>query len=371
MKRNRNKTSNLPCHRRTLAFLLPVLVAVIFSEPSPRAVAEDMATTRIVTDMIGRKVEIPVYPKRIACLDGPAYEKVFALGAADRIVLVPDMTLPWGNALNPDLKKIPGLSNFTSPDAEQLLSLGVDLVIFKPFDKPIRSMTAAGIPVVVAYDGGKRSKTLEDFIQDCYAQIRFYGSILGGDAPEIAERYRAYVDAKIHKVTGVTRNVPTAERPRVFYYSGMTNGPAGTQSKYTTAWWLVEAAGGAMMTYDDAAYFVSVSTEQMILWDPEFILVSTGPSVDDIVNNSQFRNVAAVKNGNVLPSPEGVFYWTHFSTESYLLILYLAKQFHPESFPDLDVEKELKEYYEEFYHYRLTDEEARRILNHLPPRGDE
>ena len=351
-------------------FILPVLAAVIFLGTFPKALAGDKTSTRIVTDMIGRKVEIPAYPKKIACLDGPAYEKIFAFGASDRIALITNVTLPWDSVLNPDLKNIPSLSNFTSPDVEQLLNLGTDLVIFKPFDKPIQSMTAAGIPVVVAYNGSERRKSMADFIQDCYAQIRFYGSILGGDGPEIAEKYCAYVDGKIQKVLQVTGNIPAAERPKVFYYSGMANGPAGTQSKYTTAWWLVEAAGGTMMTYDDAAYFISVSTEQMILWDPEFIFVSTGMTVEDIMNNSQFRGVRAVKDGKVLPSPQGVFYWTHFSTESYLLVLYLARQFHTELFPDLDVTVELKDYYEKFYHYRLTDDEARRILNQLPPRSE-
>lgn len=29
--------------------------------------------------------------------------------------------------------------------------------------------------------------------------------------------------------------------------------------------------------------------------------------------------------------------------------------------------KEVKEYYLKFYHYNLTDDEANRILQHLPP----
>ncbi|HMB30686.1 MAG TPA: hypothetical protein VKN82_02555, partial [Desulfohalobiaceae bacterium] len=36
--------------------------------------------TRTVTDMAGRKVEIPKKVKRVACLPGPTYELVFMLG---------------------------------------------------------------------------------------------------------------------------------------------------------------------------------------------------------------------------------------------------------------------------------------------------
>jgi iron complex transport system substrate-binding protein len=368
--RNVNRKSKIATGRcsdlRLLFFFLAVLF-FLFQGLSLCADSGDTAESRVVVDMAGRQVRIPSMPKKIACLDGPAYEKIFAFGAADRLALVPNVMLPWDYVLNPDLRKVPVLANFTAPDVEQLLSLGTDLVIFKPYAKPIERMTAAGIPVVVAYDGSRRQKTMEDFFQAYYRQIRFYGEILGKDSEAVAETYIRYMDKKIRKVLAVTEGMAEKARPRVFFYCGAANGPGDTQSRYTTAWWLVQAAGGSMMTVEDSSYFVSVSTEQMLLWNPEFILVSTGPSADSILENSQFRDIRAVREGKVFMSPQGVFYWTHFSTESYLLILYLAKQFHPELFPDLNVEMELKDYYEKFYHYQLTDDEAERIMNHLPP----
>jgi iron complex transport system substrate-binding protein len=75
-----------------------------------------------------------------------------------------------------------------------------------------------------------------------------------------------------------------------------------------------------------------------------------------------------VRENRVFMVPEGQFYWSHFSTESFLCILYLAKIFHPDLFPHLDVRQELKDYYAKFYHRDLTDDEAQRILDHLPPR---
>jgi len=46
---------------------------------------------------------------------------------------------------------------------------------------------------------------------------------------------------------------------------------------------------------------------------------------------------------------------------------FVAKTIHPELFQDLDMIKEIKKYYSKFYRYDLTDEEANRILKHLPP----
>nr|WP_054698297.1 hypothetical protein [Desulfosarcina cetonica] len=123
-----------------------------------------------------------------------------------------------------------------------------------------------------------------------------------------------------------------------------------------------------MLTHDEAAYFVNVTTEQMILWNPDIIIVSTLPTIEPVVTNPQWRDLRAVREKKVFMSPQGIFYWSHFSTESFLCILFLAKQFYPERFPDLDIQDELQAYYSRFYHYALTDDEARRILNHLPPK---
>jgi len=44
-----------------------------------------------------------------------------------------------------------------------------------------------------------------------------------------------------------------------------------------------------------------------------------------------------------------------------------AKTLHPDLFQDLNMTNEVKDYYSRFYHYNLTDDEANRILQHLPP----
>ena len=355
--------------RMILLLLIPIIIAIPGSSHRLEA-SEAAPPTRIIVDRAGRKVRIPVSPQRVACLFGPSYEKLFALGAADRISLVAHVKLPWNYQLNPNLKNIPVLDNFMAPDVEQLLHLKTDLVIYHPFPKQLQRLSASGLPVVVAYDSSKRQMTLEDFINDWYEQIRFYGDVLGGRANDIAEKYCAYADERIRKVVAITSKIPASERPKAFYICGRIDGGTNTQSRFSTAYWLVQAAGGSMMTYDDKAYFVSVSTEQLIAWNPDVIVVGTSPSIDPIVNNPQFQGITAVKKHKVFISPEGQFYWSHFSTESFLCILFMAKLFHPDLFADVDVKQELKSYYQNFYHYSLTDDEAERILHHLPPKTE-
>ena len=328
---------------------------------------QDPPRTRVVTDRSGRQVRIPAAPKKVACLFGPSYEKLLALGAADRVAMVANVRLPWNFELNPALKTLPSSDTYGAPDVEKMLASGVDLVIYHPFVRQIQQMTAAGLPVVVPYDGSIRQHTLENFLEDCYGQMLFYGKVLGPAAENQAMIYCAYADERIRKVTRITSRIPESQRPRVFYFCGQVGGPAGTQTRHSTADWLVTAAGGTMLTHDEASYFITVSTEEMILWNPDIIVVSTLPSIDPVMKNPQYKGIKAVQNHQVVMSPEGQFYWSHFSSESFLCVLFLAKLFHPDRFPDLDLTRELKDYYAKFYHYPLTSAQAEKILAHLPP----
>ena len=369
-KTNGKKSGLGHWRRRVVPLLILSMVVGMGGSGHRLEASETKPPTRIIVDRIGREVRIPETPERIACLFGPSYEKVFALGGGNRVVMVPRIILPWNYVLNPGLKKVQVMSNFTAPNVEELLQLKADLVIYHPFIKQIDRMSASGLPVVVAYDGNKRQMTLEGFIKDWYEQIRFYGDLLGGRANDIAEKYCAYAGKKLQSVLSVTSKIPEAERPKVFYVCGRIDGASNTQSLFSTAYWLVEAAGGRMLTYDEKAYFVSVSTEQLMAWNPDIIVMGTSPSIDSIVNDPRLKGITAVRDHKVAVSPEGLFYWSHFSTESFLCVMFLAKLFHPDLFADVDVKQELKTYYADFYHYELTDDQAERILKHLPPKTE-
>jgi iron complex transport system substrate-binding protein len=55
------------------------------------------------------------------------------------------------------------------------------------------------------------------------------------------------------------------------------------------------------------------------------------------------------------------------SGEGVLLMICMAKLFHPDSFKDWDIIKEMKAFYSEVYGKTATDKETERILQHLPP----
>ena len=110
-------------------------------------------------------------------------------------------------------------------------------------------------------------------------------------------------------------------------------------------------------------------------WNPDIIFIDHGGMNDgktaeelkkEIQSKSVYKSLNAVKNQQVYASPSGVFYWD-MGIQKILLIMNMAKILHPDDFEDLDMEEEIMIFYEKFFDYSLTREDAEKILNRENP----
>ena len=83
-------------------------------------------------------------------------------------------------------------------------------------------------------------------------------------------------------------------------------------------------------------------------------------------SKASYKSLKAVKNDQVYATPSGVFYWD-MGIQKILLVMDMAKTLHPDKFKDLDMAQEVMEFYEKFFNYSLTREEAEQILNRESP----
>ena len=58
-----------------------------------------------------------------------------------------------------------------------------------------------------------------------------------------------------------------------------------------------------------------------------------------------------------------MYRWYPPSSDTPLMLLWMAKNNHPELFGDIDLEQEMKDYYKKFYNINLMDEDVERIFN--------
>jgi iron complex transport system substrate-binding protein len=328
------------------------------TQPSPRI--------KLISDLVDRRIVISTTVKRIGALVGPGYEKVLLLGGLDKMVCCGVSPMPWAKVFFPGLANVEAIKNPQSPNVEDLLAKDLDVVFFWEIPDVIAQIQNVGIPVVVTQLGAKTGpQTQENFIKLFKNEINIFANVLGGDAQQRADDYLTYFDSVIKRVTSVTSTIPANERPKVYYVRGPK--ALTTHFGFSNTYWFVNMAGGDMVTKDLTTGIVGdVTMEQVVAWNPDIIVMGRVATTDIIMNDTQWQDIKAVKNGKVYVNPQGAFY-SDYGSEGALLLLYLAKTFYPDKFPDLDLVKETKYFYEHFYGYKLTDDQANRILNHQDP----
>lgn len=324
--------------------------------------------TITLSDFAGRQVSIPAHAKKIAALVGPSFEKTLVLGQADRVVVTMSGS-PWAKKIYPRLANIPAVQNAQDPNVENLVNLGVDLVFFWSTKAPIDNMTKVGIPVVAMNSFYTPWTSNEEFIKIMKDDIDLYANALGPDALAIGAKWKTYLDEKVKYVTDRTSKLSKDQIKKVYYMRSNASDGLECFMKNATPQGLVQLAGGTLVSKDvdmNNNGFGTVTMEQIVAWNPDFIFLGRVDSKDLVTKNPKWASLSALKNGNVHLIPNGVFMWDN-SSERILNMLFLAKTLHPDLFKDLDMVKEMQGYYKTFYHYDLSADDVQKIINRLPP----
>lgn len=96
--------------------------------------------------------------------------------------------------------------------------------------------------------------------------------------------------------------------------------------------------------------------EQIMLWNPEIILFD-GEASYAAASDPAWKEVTAVKNGNIYKTPYGPYGWLASppAVQRYLGILWLGALLYPD-YVEYNLQEEVTEYYRLFYDCELTDE---------------
>jgi iron complex transport system substrate-binding protein len=345
--------------------LLPLALALAVGGQS--ASAADAAATHRVVDPTGRTVTVPTRVERIGCLTGAAYEKAFLVGAGDKVVVRQATNPPWMEQTNPAVRRIPVIVNAHQPNIEELLKERPD-VLFS-WDDPALTHTleARGLTVVSPQPNRRQLASAQDFFALLKAEVGIYGQVLGPDAERRAQEWNRYFDRITQLVAQRTADLRPEQRPTAYYLRGPS--ALNTQGADSNLSWFGEVAGADMVVRHSTVQDMgTVSMEQMMIWNPEVIFVGRQYSPDLVLHDPRWQQIRAVRNKRVYVIPDGVFFWDS-SSEGVLLLLYMAKTLHPERFQDIDLAREVQDYYRKFYGYRLSDTETRLLLGGYNPQG--
>ena len=336
MKTNINQLIN---HIRVVgAFLILASILAIPCIANDDLVGKD----RIITDMDDRMVTIPsdIQSVIITCCGGATQELV-ALGVGNRVTAQPSKcTSERLFTIVPEYQGIPDVGSFDDVNIEEILKLNPDIVIGSYYaEKGNDIIENAGIPVICVLTGRAGINELKQ-------EFRMLGTVFGTE--ERTERLIAYWDKTLSNIKSKLDDIPDNERKKVYY---MSSKPLTTEGHGAWGDDMIQAAGGINVAGGIDQIIIrgghEISPEELIQWNPEVIYAQSSmkdysSSVDEFLENPQFRDIKAVQDKAVYACPVGTFWWDRPGPESPLGIIWLAKKLYPDKFTDVNLADEAK-----------------------------
>ena len=335
---------------------------------------------REITDLVGRKQNVPVDPRRIAAITGPSYEMVFMLGGKDRIAIVKGghtVNFPLALLTNPAMANYAsiGANPSASVNIEDYLRRDIDMVIYYDNGVELKKFAAVDMPaIVLTLNTGFHetmdevmAQTIEEYIEFSTAAVGILAEILGGEALDRYAAWKKYCTEKMTMLYMRARDLPDEKRKTVYWGNTWGENIMSTYSLMTRHYEIWLSGGRLVGPLTGTGNFPEVTAEQLFAWDPDIIVVDNHGNFPDLViadmyrENSKWAPLQAVKNRQLHRVPAGVFFLDKGTTTT-LMLLWLAKIVQPELFADIDIVEEIKYYYREFYSYNLSDDDARKVL---------
>jgi iron complex transport system substrate-binding protein len=313
-----------------------------------------------IIDCAGRRVEITEKAKRIGCLYLFSGHATVMLGRCNDIVAVSN-GLKRASLL---LDICPAIIEAFVPKSqgavnlEELLRASPDLVF-------VSGEIGRNRDAIEKLDRMKIPWLVVDYasIEEQQRTVEMIGMALGNLGQ--AARYNRYFQECIERVRSVTSKIPADQRLRLYHSVNEANRTTIDRG-LATDWLEVEGIINVSLSQDtkllEGKNFVSM--EQILLWDPDVILVNEPNVTRHILTDRQWSTLKAVRGGRVYQMPIAISRWGHpGSIETPLAILWTAKTLYPDQFQDIDMSFETKNFYRVFFGHELSDDMVDRILS--------
>ncbi len=166
--------------------------------------------------------------------------------------------------------------------------------------------------------------------------------------------------------------VPEDKRPSAMILWKYSDGVPQVSGKGTFGTYWLKRLGVKDVVVDEAKGFTQVNMEQVYRWDPD-ILFLDGPGLlslktSDFLNNkvsgTDFSTLTAVKNKRVYDTTLGMWNWFTPNPDAPLVYAWMAYNTYPEAFADYPLKETIKEYYQKWYGYTVTDKDMEEMLQY-------
>ena len=327
----------------------------------------ETAGSKNVTDMINRSVEIPASVSNVLATSPPMTTVLYMI-APDKLKAV---NFQW---TNDELKYVPNqYQNFPvvggwygtqDGSYEEFIAAEPDIVI-ESIDEggdgdastvKERQEKFGTIPVVAVNDTTNVEKIGDS--------ITFMGEVVG--AQDKAKQLNDFNDKYLSMVKDKSSKLSDSDKKKVYYAQG--NDGLQTNPSHSTHGQLIDLVGGVNVAdslgQGNTTGGVQVSMEQVISWNPDKIITTDPDFYAHVYNDSNWGKIDAVKNKEVYLSPQSPFKWFDRPVGANMIVgvPWTAKVIYPDQYKDINMVDATKAFYRDFYHFDLSDDDAKQIL---------
>ena len=312
-----------------------------------------------VRDQNGHLVEIPESVERVVTITIPLASMIMAVDqGTERLVgmhKASRMDIEHGilGRIFPAASQIPYnmAGDGFVPNVEALATQAPD-VVFQWGDRGeniVRPLRQLGLPVLTLKYGD--SAWAADW-------LRMVGQALG--KVERANRLADWFEQRLSHIQQQAQSIQ--QSPRALYLFRIRSGfqVAGANTSMGSDLGKV----GARNMAANVPGFASVDIEQLILWDPELILLNNfepGITPEEIYSDPRLQDISAVRHRRVYVYPYGGFRWDPPSQETPLALDWLFALAHPDK-AEPEFRQRIRKAYRLLYDYEVSEQDLNDLL---------
>lgn len=334
--------------KRLIALLLATILMLSLC-------AGALGETAVFTDDLGREVTVPQEISRIM-VSGPL-PQIYAYGIA------PDMFVGLASKFYDTAKGIIPEEHINLPYFGQL---------YGSADLSIEELAKADPQVII--DMGEPKKGINEDLDGLQAQTtipavyirstletapqayRRLGELLGRQ--EQGEEIAAFLEKVYSRTVSIMEKVGD-NRKQILYITGEEGHNVLARGSYQAE--LIDMLADNAAVVDNPVSKGTgneVTMEQIMLWDPEFIVFAPDSVYDKVKDDATWSLMTAIAGDQYIRTPQGPHNWLGSppSVQQYLGLIWLTAVLYPE-YCDYDVKADILEFYRLIYHCELTDEQ--------------
>ncbi len=349
---------------KKLFALILVVLALILSGCAQEE--KQQVEKTVVTDMLGRTVEVPEKVERVVAVGPGALRLIVYLNTTDMVVGVEDAETAWSpmgrpyRMAHPELAEKPIIGKGgpnPSPNAEAIVAVKPDVIFacYMDASKANALQQQTGVPVVVLSYG-----ELGNFkAQEIYDSLRLAGKILGKE--KRAEDIINFIESAYNDVSSRVEGVPEDAKPAVYVGALGFKGGHGIESTQCNfpPFMAVKAKNVACEANKSGSFFID--KEKLLEWDPDIIFLDENNLhlvlIDYEKNPEIYRSLKAFKNGEIY----GILPFNYYTTNIETAIVdayFVGKVLYPDRFSDIDPAEKADEIFKFFVGKELYEEMA-------------